>query len=145
MIAYAAGGLYLAILAVLAVYGGHRSYLVYKCWALRKQLAELKDGLPPLSLDSFAQPEKLPYVTVQLAIYNEATVASGFDVSLLAASRLGDVLTATASEVSRAGRTGVYDVSVSNQRGEAVAVFRGRSHSMKGKAVVEGLPVGKAR
>ena len=37
--------------------------------------------------------------------YNEATVASGFDVSLLAASRLGDVLTATARELNRAGRT----------------------------------------
>ena len=77
--------------------------------------------------------------------YNEATLASGFDVSLLAASRLGDVLTATARELNRAGRTGVYDISVSNQRGEAVAVFRGRSYSMKGKAVVEGLPVGRAR
>ena len=77
--------------------------------------------------------------------YNEATVAAGFDVSLLAASRLGDVLTATARELNRAGRTGVYDISVSNQRGEAVAVFRGRSYSMKGKAVVEGLPVGRAR
>ena len=77
--------------------------------------------------------------------YNEATVASGFDVSLLAASRLGDVLTATARELNRAGRTGVYDISVSNQRGETVAVFRGRSYSMKGKAVVEGLPVGRAR
>ena len=72
-------------------------------------------------------------------------ISSGFDVSLLAASRLGDVLTATARELNRAGRTGVYDISVSNQRGEAVAVFRGRSYSMKGKAVVEGLPVGRAR
>jgi acyl-CoA thioesterase len=76
---------------------------------------------------------------------NEATVASGFDVNLLAAARLGDVLTATAHEVSRGGRTGVYDVAVVNQRGEAVAAFRGRSYAAKGQAVVPGLPVGKAR
>lgn len=75
--------------------------------------------------------------------YNEVTVASGFDVNLLAAARLGDVLTARASEVSKSGRTGVYDIDVSNQRGEAVAVFRGRSYTIKGKPLVEGLPVGK--
>lgn len=74
--------------------------------------------------------------------YNEVTVAAGFDVNLLAAARLGDVLTATAHEVSKAGRTGVYDVAVHNQRGEAVAAFRGRSYTMKGRALVLGLPVG---
>ena len=75
--------------------------------------------------------------------YNEVTVASGFDVNLLAAARLGDVLTAQAVEVSKAGRTGVYDISVRNQRGEAIAAFRGRSYTMKGKPLVEGLPMGR--
>ena len=75
--------------------------------------------------------------------YNEVTVASGFDVNLLAAARLGDVLTAQAVEVSKAGRTGVYDVTVRNQRGEAIAAFRGRSYTMKGKPLVEGLPMGR--
>lgn len=75
--------------------------------------------------------------------YNEITVASGFDVNLLAAAKLGDVLTAQAVEVSKSGRTGVYDVSVRNQHGEAVAAFRGRSYSMKGKALVQGLPMGR--
>jgi acyl-CoA thioesterase len=77
--------------------------------------------------------------------YNEVTVASGFDVNLISAGRLGDVLTAQAHEVSKAGRTGVYDINVHNQRGEPVAAFRGRSYSMKGKALVEGLPVGKQK
>ena len=76
--------------------------------------------------------------------YNEVTVASGFDVNLVAAGKLGDVLTATAVEVSKAGRTGVYDVTVRNQRGEAVAAFRGRSYTMKGKALVDGLPMGQS-
>ena len=72
--------------------------------------------------------------------YNELTVASGFDVNLMASAQLGDVLTAQAQELSKSGRTGVYDVNVSNQRGEAVAAFRGRSYTMKGKPLVAGLP-----
>jgi acyl-CoA thioesterase len=74
--------------------------------------------------------------------YNEITVAAGFDVNLLAAARGGDVLTAEARELSKAGRTGVYDITVRNQRGEAVAAFRGRSYTMKGKPLIEGLPMG---
>jgi acyl-CoA thioesterase len=77
--------------------------------------------------------------------YNEITVAAGFDVNLMAASKLGDVLTATAREINKTGRTGVYDISVTNQRGEAVAAFRGRSFTMKGKPLIEGLPMGKQR
>jgi acyl-CoA thioesterase len=68
--------------------------------------------------------------------YNEVTVASGFDINLVAAARLGDVLTATCTEVHKSGRTGVYDVTVANQRGERVAAFRGRSYTMKGKPIV---------
>jgi acyl-CoA thioesterase len=77
--------------------------------------------------------------------YNEVTVASGFDIHLIAGARGGDVLTAVASEVSKSGRTGVYDIDVCNQRGERVAAFRGRSYTMKGKPLVEGLPMGKQR
>ena len=75
--------------------------------------------------------------------YNEITVASGFDIHLMSGARLGDVLTASATELSKGGRTGVYDIVVSNQRGEQIAAFRGRSYTMKGKALVEGLSMGK--
>lgn len=68
--------------------------------------------------------------------YNELTVASGFSVDFLAPGRLDDVLTARGREVSKAGRTGVYDVEVTNQREERVAVFRGRSYTLKGKPAV---------
>ena len=67
---------------------------------------------------------------------NEMTVASGLSIDFLAPAREGDRLTAEAAEVSLAGRTGVYDVNVRNQRGEAVAVFRGRSYCIKGKPTV---------
>ena len=70
--------------------------------------------------------------------YDELTVASGFAIDLLAPGRLGDVLTATCAEVSKAGRTGVYDAEVVNQRGERIAVFRGRSYTIKGKPAVAG-------
>lgn len=68
--------------------------------------------------------------------YDELTVASGFGIDFVAPGRLGDVLTARCAEVSRAGRTGVYDVEVSNQRGERIAVFRGRSYTAKGRPAV---------
>ena len=75
--------------------------------------------------------------------YNEVTVASGFDIHLMNGARLGDVLIASATELSKGGRTGVYDIVVANQRDEQIAAFRGRSYTMRGKPLVDGLPVGK--
>ena len=72
--------------------------------------------------------------------YNEVTVASGFSIDLFAPGREGDVLSAYATEQNKAGRTGVYDIEVRNQRGERIAVFRGRSYTMRGKAVAH-LPM----
>jgi len=60
-------------------------------------------------------------------------VASGFAVDLLKPAHEGDVLTATATAVHQAGRTGVYDVAVHNPRGDCIAVFRGRSHRLPTK------------
>jgi acyl-CoA thioesterase len=68
--------------------------------------------------------------------YDELTVAAGFTVDLLAPGRLGDRLVATCVEVSKAGRTGVYDVEVRDQGGRRIAMFRGRSHTMRGKPVI---------
>jgi acyl-CoA thioesterase len=68
--------------------------------------------------------------------YNELTVAAGIVVDFVAPAKEGDLLTAEAREVALAGRTGVYDVIVKNQRGEVIAVLRGRSYRMKGKQVV---------
>ncbi|PTM90037.1 hydroxyphenylacetyl-CoA thioesterase PaaI [Streptomyces sp. VMFN-G11Ma] len=62
--------------------------------------------------------------------HGPVTVASGADVTFVAPVYEGDVLTATAEEVTRFGRSGVYDVSV--RRGdEVVAVFRGRSRTIR--------------
>ena len=64
--------------------------------------------------------------------YDLVTVASSGAIEFLLSGRLGDELTATAEERTRSKRTGVYDVSVRNQRGECVALFRGRSHQVGG-------------
>lgn len=63
---------------------------------------------------------------------NQVTVASGCSIDFLAPAFEGEVLTATAEEYSLAGRTGVYDVHVKNEKGEKVAIFRGRSYRIKG-------------
>lgn len=55
------------------------------------------------------------------------TVAAGADVTFLATSTVGDTLTAVASVRATAGRSGIYDVEVTNQNGDVVAEFRGRS------------------
>ena len=71
--------------------------------------------------------------------YNEVTVASGLSIDFVAPAKLGDILEATCVEQALSGRTGVYDVVVSNQRAERVALFRGRSYRIKGRPVVEAV------
>jgi acyl-CoA thioesterase len=68
--------------------------------------------------------------------YNELTVASGFSIDFIAPARQDDLLTARCVEVSKAGRTGVYDTEITNQRGERIAMFRGRSYTAKGRPAV---------
>jgi acyl-CoA thioesterase len=68
---------------------------------------------------------------------NQTTVASGCNIDFIAPAREGDVLTASAQERSASGRTGVYDVDVHNQRGEKIALFRGKSHRIKGHVIAD--------
>src|SRR6266542_2127754 len=69
--------------------------------------------------------------------YNLTTVASGGAIDFVASARDGDVLAAMARERSVSGRTGVYDIEVTNQRGETVAYFRGKSYRIKGHVLDE--------
>lgn len=59
--------------------------------------------------------------------YDELTVAGGASIDFLRPARVGDRLVAIATERHRGGRSGVYEVTVSNQNGEEIAVFTGRS------------------
>jgi acyl-CoA thioesterase len=58
--------------------------------------------------------------------YGPVTVAAGADIAFVTSARLGDELTATATERTRYGRSGIYDVTVTRE-GEVIAEFRGRS------------------
>ena len=70
--------------------------------------------------------------------YGELTVASGFAIDFIAPGRLGDVLTAVCAEVAKTGRTGLYDTAICNQHGQRIAIFRGRSHTVKSKSAIGG-------
>ncbi len=72
--------------------------------------------------------------------YNQNTVASACHIDFLAPGREGDVLEAVAIERSSAGRTGVYDVEVRVVDGHAVALFRGKSHRIKGEVIASFEP-----
>ena len=64
--------------------------------------------------------------------FNQKFVSQHGEITYLAPSMLGDVLTATGHAVSRQGRTGIYDVAVCNQSGHDIAQFRGLCRSIKG-------------
>jgi len=64
---------------------------------------------------------------------NQSTVAQQNTITYLAPGQLGDRLTATAREVALKGRSGIYDVTVTNQSGTIIAEFRGNSRAIKGQ------------
>jgi phenylacetic acid degradation protein PaaD len=67
--------------------------------------------------------------------YGDNTVAAGAAIEFLLPAREDDVLCATATERWRAGRAGIYEIEVRNQRAETVALFRGRSHQIAGRLI----------
>ncbi|WP_018404097.1 hydroxyphenylacetyl-CoA thioesterase PaaI [Marinobacter gelidimuriae] len=67
--------------------------------------------------------------------YNKATVASGCSIDYMLGAREGDLLTASAVEQSRGNRTGVYDITITNQNGHVVALFRGKSYQVRGEVI----------
>lgn len=73
---------------------------------------------------------------------NQNTVGAACTIDYLAPGRLHDVLTATARERALAGKSGVYDVTVVNQEGRTIALFRGKSHRIKGEVLGEVLDDG---
>lgn len=66
---------------------------------------------------------------------NLRTVAAGCAIEYLAPAKVGDTLRAEAAERSLGNRLGVYDVTITNQRGETVALFRGKSCRISGGLV----------
>ncbi|TFZ06490.1 hydroxyphenylacetyl-CoA thioesterase PaaI [Ramlibacter henchirensis] len=69
--------------------------------------------------------------------HNKVAVAAGCSIEFLKPGQLGDVLTCEGVEQVLQGRHGVYDMKVTNQRGEAVAMFRGKSAQIQGTVFPE--------
>ena len=67
--------------------------------------------------------------------HNKVTVANNCTISFIAPAREGDTLIAEAVERHRGGRSGVYDVTITNQDAELIALFRGHSTQVKGELV----------
>ena len=61
----------------------------------------------------------------------KVTVAAGADITFLKSTHAGQTLTATAARRVISGRSGLYDVTVTDETGDAVAEFRGRSITTK--------------
>ncbi|WP_026121723.1 hydroxyphenylacetyl-CoA thioesterase PaaI [Paraburkholderia kururiensis] len=67
--------------------------------------------------------------------YNISTVASGCSIEFLRPVQPAEVLTAEATEQVLNGRTGIYDIRVTNRAGETVAMFRGKSAQIRGQVI----------
>lgn len=63
--------------------------------------------------------------------HNEKAVAAQGNITFIKPGRLGDTLVATAREISRSGRSGIYDVRVT-VGDEVIAEFRGHSRTIGG-------------
>ena len=63
--------------------------------------------------------------------HNERAVAAQCDITFIRPGKLGDVLVATAREISRSGRSGIYDVRVTADD-VVIAEFRGHSRTIGG-------------
>lgn len=75
---------------------------------------------------------------------NYPTVAAGVTIDYISPGHKGDLLTAKARKSHQRGRTGIYDVRVENQKGELIAMFRGRSHRIRG-VVIPGTELPETR
>jgi len=61
--------------------------------------------------------------------YDRLTLAAAANIDFLRSAHVGDQLVATATERNRGGRLGLYDVRVSNQNDDEIAIFHGNSYA----------------
>lgn len=67
--------------------------------------------------------------------YNKAAVAAGCSIEFLKPAHVGDVLTCVGIEQTLSGRHGIYDMRVTNQHGDTIAMFRGKSAQIQGTVI----------
>ena len=127
----------------------------YACQALNMKLLKVADGVAEMEM--LVQPSMINGHDVCHGGYlftladsafayacnsrNRVTVASGARIDFIRPAKLGDRLLARAQLLHQGKRSGVYDVTVSNQAGEQVAQFRGNSSIIGGE--ITALEVGR--
>ena len=68
---------------------------------------------------------------------NVVTVAQQCQINFLRPGRAGDLLTATAKGRTHSGRTGIYDVTITDSDGGVIAEFRGMSCKLRDPVIPE--------
>jgi acyl-CoA thioesterase len=76
--------------------------------------------------------------------HNQKAVAAQGDITFIKPGKLGDLLVATAREISRSGRSGIYDVRVTVGE-DVIAEFRGHSRTIGGTWLPTGETDGRKR
>ena len=69
--------------------------------------------------------------------HNRNAVAAGCSIEFLKPAHAGDVLTCEGVEQTLQGRHGIYDMKVTNQKGQVVAMFRGKIAVIPGQIFPE--------
>jgi acyl-CoA thioesterase len=72
--------------------------------------------------------------------HGEPMVAAGASIEFLAPTPSGERVTATATEVTRSARGGIYDVCVTQASGATVAHFRGRCSRLRVSTPQKDIP-----
>ena len=67
--------------------------------------------------------------------YNDRTVAASCDINFLMPAEVDDTITAQAVELWKRRRSSLYDVTLTNQNGDKVAVMRGHARMTKGSHI----------
>jgi acyl-CoA thioesterase len=73
--------------------------------------------------------------------HNRVTVVAAAEIQFISPARKGETLLAVARERASTGRSGVYDVEVTEvASGRLIALLRGRAHHLDGSIVDEAAP-----
>jgi len=77
-------------------------------------------------------PSLLPATATTRWLWRQAAA-----LNFLKPGQLGDVLTCVGQEQALSGRHGIYDMKVTNQKGDVIAMFRGKSAQIQGTVIPE--------
>ncbi len=74
-------------------------------------------------------------------VSNDRAAAVACEIRFLKPARIGDRITAQSQEIWKQGRGGLYDVTITNQDGDIVAVARGQMRNIGGHHIEAEQPL----